>query len=178
MIKLTLFIHLQTKLWGYIGITMSVCLSVCMLVRPSACVRLFTSCLVQNFVPFRRILIIFHTILVNDSMLCHDLDLRSYLQGQGHSVHIPKIQVRAITPDCLVEYGYYFTQLLSMTQRYVITLCPRSKSLCTHTQNMFDVTLNNHSTQLIQLFINVIQCLPGAIQAQVDIQNHPFDIRI
>ena len=33
--------------------------------------------------------IIFHTIVV------HNLDPRSYLQGQGHSAHIPQIPVRA-----------------------------------------------------------------------------------
>ena len=36
------------------------------------------------------ILIIFHTLIVHDQMMCHDLDLRSYHQGQGNSAHIPK----------------------------------------------------------------------------------------
>ena len=40
--------------------------------------------------------IIFHTIIVPRG--CHGLDLRSYLQCQGHSAHIPKIHVQAITP--------------------------------------------------------------------------------
>ena len=33
---------------------------------------------------------IFHTIVVDDPRVCHDLDPRSYLQGQGHSAHISK----------------------------------------------------------------------------------------
>ena len=34
--------------------------------------------------------IIFHTIVVHDPRVCHDLDPRSYLQGQGQSAHIAK----------------------------------------------------------------------------------------
>ena len=49
--------------------------------------------------------IIFHTIVVHDSRVCHDLEPRSYLKGQGHSTHIPKICVRAITPYCRVGSG-------------------------------------------------------------------------
>ena len=70
--------------------------------------------------------IIFHTIVVHDPRVCHDLDPRSYLRGQGHtaaiiSEHILEIRVRAITPHCHVGSGY-FTQLLSMTQGCVMTL--------------------------------------------------------
>ena len=43
--------------------------------------------------------------------MCYDLDPRSYLQGQGHSAHIPEIGVRVITPH-----------LLSMTEGCVTTL--------------------------------------------------------
>ena len=43
---------------------------------------------------------IFHTIVVNDPRVCHNLDHRSYLLGQGHSARIPKICVWAITPYC------------------------------------------------------------------------------
>ena len=30
---------------------------------------------------------------------------KSYIKGQGHSEHIPKIRVWAITPDCFIGYG-------------------------------------------------------------------------
>ena len=66
--------------------------------------------------------IIFHTIVVHYPRVCHDLGPRSYLQGQGHSAHIPKICVRVITPNCQVGSGLYFTQLLSMTQGRDMTL--------------------------------------------------------
>ena len=78
--------------------------------------------------------IIFHTIVVHDPGVCHDFDSRSYLQGQGHSTHIPKIRAWAITHNCQVGSGY-FTRLLSMTQGCVMTLTQRSKSQYTHTQN-------------------------------------------
>ena len=68
------------------------------------------------------ILIIFHTIVVHDLRLCHDLDPRSYHQGQGHSAYILKIRVQAITPLCHVGSGKYSTQLLSMTRGCVMTL--------------------------------------------------------
>ena len=44
---------------------------------------------------------------------------RSYLRGQGHSAHIPKIRIWDKTPYCYVGSGNYFKQLLSMTQRKV-----------------------------------------------------------
>ena len=66
--------------------------------------------------------IIFHTIVVHDPRVCHDLEPRSYLKGQGHSAHIPKICAWAITPHCQVGSWYYFTQLLFITQRCVLTL--------------------------------------------------------
>ena len=46
--------------------------------------------------------IVFRTIFVHDPRVCYDLDPKSYLQGQGHSANIPKIRVRAITPNCHV----------------------------------------------------------------------------
>ena len=46
--------------------------------------------------------ILFHTIVVHDPKVCHDFKLRSYLQGQGHSAHIPQVCVQAITPYCHV----------------------------------------------------------------------------
>ena len=48
---------------------------------------------------------IFHTIVVHDPRVCHDLDQKSYLQGKGHGAHIPKIRVRVITPDCQIGSG-------------------------------------------------------------------------
>ena len=66
--------------------------------------------------------IIFHTIIIHDPRACHDLDSRSYVQGQGHSAHIAKFIVGAITLYCHVVFGWYFTQLLSMTQGCVMTL--------------------------------------------------------
>ena len=77
-------------------------------------------CLVHNSSLPSLIWIIFHTTVVHDSRVCHDLDPKSYLWGQGHSAHIPKICVRAITLPCHVG-SEYFTQLLSMTLGYVMT---------------------------------------------------------
>ena len=49
--------------------------------------------------------IIFHTILVHDSRVCHDLDLRSYIQGQGHSAHTPEIHIWAVHDTGVVVAG-------------------------------------------------------------------------
>ena len=54
---------------------------------------------------------IFPTICVHDPRVCHDLDIRSYLQGQGHSSHITEIHVRPITLYRHVGFWGYFTQL-------------------------------------------------------------------
>ena len=71
----------QTKYGGYVGITLSV--------RPS--VLLFALCPGHNFLTPCPIWIIFHTIIVHDPRMCHDLDPRSYLQGQGHWTHTQKL---------------------------------------------------------------------------------------
>ena len=68
------------------------------------------------------ILILFQAIIIQDPRVCHDLDPRSYLQGQGHSAHIPQIRVQAITSHWYVGSWYYFKQLLSKTQGCVMTL--------------------------------------------------------
>ena len=39
---------------------------------------------------------------VHDTRVCHDIELRSYIQGQDRSAHILKIRVWAITPHCHV----------------------------------------------------------------------------
>ena len=85
-------------------------------VRPSIClsIHLFTSCLGHKILSPYLIWIIFHTNFVHDTGMCHDLDLRLYLEGQGHNAHMPKIRVPAISPHCHVGFGQYFTQLLSM----------------------------------------------------------------
>ena len=51
---------------------------------------------------------ILHT-LVHDPRMCHDLDPRSYFQGQGHRAHIAQIRVRAITPYNHNGFLKYFT---------------------------------------------------------------------
>ena len=43
------------------------------------------------------------TLFVCSHHVQYHLDPRSYLQGQGHSSHMPKIHVRAITPHYLVR---------------------------------------------------------------------------
>ena len=95
LVRTVLVTSPPNKTMGYIGITLSVYLSV----------SLFTSCPGQNFLllcPIWK----FHTIVVYDQRVCYDLDQRSYLQGQGYSVLIPKIRVRATT-HCHVGSGEY-----------------------------------------------------------------------
>ena len=110
------------KVWGGVYRNHPVCLSIRLCLSVCLSVHLFTSRPGHNFVLPCPIWIIFHTIVVHDPRMCHDLDPRSYLQGRGHSAHILEIGVRAITPHCVVGSGLYFTQLLSMTQGCVMTL--------------------------------------------------------
>ena len=83
--------------------------------------------------------IIFHAIVV------HDLDQRSYLRGQGHSAYIMEICVRTITPHCLVGSGY-FTQLLSMDQRCVMTLAQGHISKIKVTGNTYPESVSGPKT--------------------------------
>ena len=64
---------------------------------------------------------IFHTIVINSPRVCHDIEPRSYLLGQIHSAHIVTLRVLAITPHFYIWYGWYFPQLLSLTQGCVMT---------------------------------------------------------
>ena len=55
--------------------------------------------------------------------MCHDLDSRSCLKGQGHSWHIIlKTFFWAITCQFQVGFWLYFTHVLSMTQSCVMIL--------------------------------------------------------
>ena len=58
--------------------------------------------------------ILFCTILSINSRVCHDLDLRLYLQGQGQSAYLPKIHVQATTVK--LDLDNIFNTLLSITQ--------------------------------------------------------------
>ena len=69
----------------YIGITLS-----------PLSVSLNISCQGHNFLPSCLIWIIFRIIVVHDPKVCHDLDPRPYLQGQGQCTFIPKIRVQTI----------------------------------------------------------------------------------
>ena len=88
----------------------------------SKCTHTWNPCPGQNCLLEGWILIIFHTIVVYDRRVCHDLDPRSYIQGQGHIAHIAIILVRVKTHYYHVGLGKCFMQLLSMTQGCVMTL--------------------------------------------------------
>ena len=78
---------------------------------------------------------LYFTIVVHDPRVCHDLDPRSHLQGQDHSMHahVLKICVRAITPLCQIGSGLYFT--IVHDPRVCHDLDPRSRSQCTYLEN-------------------------------------------
>ena len=72
----------------------------------------------RNFLLPCWIWIIFYTIIVfHDPRVCHDLESRPYIQGQGHCTHIPKIN-----SSLPCKIWNYLTQLLSMDQGCVMTL--------------------------------------------------------
>ena len=64
----------------------------------SQCTHTENPCPGYNYSVSSWIWIIFHTIVAHDPCVCHDLDPRSYLQGQGHSAHILEIRVRVPRP--------------------------------------------------------------------------------
>ena len=55
--------------------------------------------------------------------MCHDLDLRSYLKGQGHSAHLLDIRVRASLPSWIL---IIFHTIVVHDQRVCHDLDPRS----------------------------------------------------
>ena len=124
----------QTKFWvGYIGITLSVPMSAC----------LFTPCPGHNFLPSYPIWIIFHTIVVHYPRVCHDLDSRSYLQGQGHSAHILKILVRVKLLTAMLDLGNISHNCCPWPKgvswpwpwSWPKVISPRSRSQCIYTEN-------------------------------------------
>ena len=99
------------KVWGYIGITLSrsgyftpllslpngVSWPWPKVISPrsrSQCTHTQIPCPDHNSSLPSWIWKIFHTIIVNAQWVCHDLEPRSYLQGQGHIAHIQKICVQ------------------------------------------------------------------------------------
>ena len=71
--------------------------------------------------------------------VCHDLNPRSYLQGQGHSAHIPKIRVRAVILTAKLDLDSVshiccpWPKGVSWPWPKVIS--PGSRSQCIHTKN-------------------------------------------
>ena len=90
----SIFIPLENKVGRGVFRNHTVCPSVCS-----------PSCPGHNSVPSRPIWIIFHTIVFHNLRVCHDLDPRSYLQGQGHSTHMPKICV--LGPQLLIAMSFH-----------------------------------------------------------------------
>ena len=83
--------------------------------------------------------IIFHTLIVHDPRVCHDLYPRSYLQGKDHSAHIPQICVQSLTPHCHAGSGY-FTQFCpwpkDVSWPWPKVISRVSRSQCTYTENL------------------------------------------
>ena len=48
---------------------------------------------------------IFHTIIIRDARVCHDIGPRLYIKGQGHNVHVAQIFFRIIFPSFHVGSG-------------------------------------------------------------------------
>ena len=69
-----------------------------------------------SFIPSCWIWIKFLTIVVHVPRMCHYLDPRWYLQGQGQTVHITIILLLNIIYCCYINFGY-FTQLLQWLGR-------------------------------------------------------------
>ena len=85
-------------------------------------------------------LIIFYTIVFHDPRMCHDFDPRSYLRSQGHSAHIPKTvswpQLLNAKLD-LDNISHNFCPWPNdVSWPWPKVLSPRSRSQCTHTQNL------------------------------------------
>ena len=137
-IAIIIFIPPQTKL-GYIGITLSVLLSV----NPSA--RLFAWCPGHIFLPLCRIWIIFHTTVVHDPRVCHDLDPRSYLQGQGHCAHIHQNRCPGHTSLLPCSIWIIFHTIVVKYLRVCHDIGPRS-----HFEGQ------GHSTHIVQIFVRPI----------------------
>ena len=93
------------------------------------------------------ICIIFHTIVVHEPSVCHDLDTRSYLQGQGHNARIPKNFIRAVNVYCHVGFGY-FMQLLSIIQKCVMTLTQGHISKAKVTVHIYRKSVSGHNSLL------------------------------
>ena len=74
----------------------------------------------HNFLMLFYVWMIFHTIVINDPRVCHDLDPWSYLQGQIE--HFAFILIWAITSYCPVGFGYYFRQLSIVVSKAKVTI--------------------------------------------------------
>ena len=79
------------------------------------------------------ILILLHTFILQNKMMCHAHHPATYSQGQCNSLCSnlvrPQFRVRAVSSTCLNGFWYYFTQLFSIIKWCVmqITQPPTSK---------------------------------------------------
>ena len=95
-------------------------------------------------------------------MVWHDIDLRSYLQGQSHSTHKHKIYGRAITPYCHIKSVHYFSQLLAILQRCVMTFaqCLISKVKVTVHIDIKSLSMSGLFTAMLDLDKISHNCCP------------------
>ena len=105
----------------------------------SQCTHTKNSCPGHNSSLPCLIWIMFHTIVVHDPKVVHDLDPRSYLPCQGHCAHILKICVRAITPHCHLDLDNISHNCCpwpkGVSWPWSKVISPRSRSQCIYTEN-------------------------------------------
>ena len=81
--------------------------------------------------------VLVHTIVVHNARVCHDLVPRSYLEGQGHTVHIPKISVWAVLLTGMLDLDNISHDPKGVTSLTQGLIYKDMVTECKHTQNPF-----------------------------------------
>ena len=89
------------------------------LMSRSQCTHTQILCPGHNSMPC-WIWIIFHTIVVHGPRVCHDLDPRSYLQGQGHIGTWPKpYPAHNSSLSCWILINISYNRIMTLTQGHI-----------------------------------------------------------
>ena len=105
---------------------------------------------------------VFHTIFVHDTRVCHDLDPKLYLQGQGHSVHIQCTGTKTLCPGHNSLMSYW---ILIIFHTIVVT-DPRVYCTCIY---MY-LQGQGHSANIPKLFFRAIT--PYNVKLDIDYISH------
>ena len=124
----------------------------------SQCTYTTNPCPVHNSSLPCWVKIIFHTLIVYEPRMCHDLYPRSYLRVHGQSTHIPKTGPQVMTARLDLD-NISRNRIMTLTR----DISPRSSSQCTHGKIFFQDHYLSWVSQMGMILHTIVIYDPGVV---------------